>query len=300
MNKTHYLLFILLAFLAGLAGAYVAPASHGPETAASVKETVYARVMRTGTFRCGYSPWPPLIIKDPNTGKLSGIVYDYLEALGDALHLKIDWAEETGWGDFPAALQSGRIDGFCAGVWPNASRAREIDFTRPILYQPIYAYARADDHRFDNNLAALDSPSITLATADGETSSHIANGDFPKAKQVQLAQMSNGSELFTIVVTGKADVTFTDLATAAEYDAKNPGKLRRIESKVPVRVFGNTIAIARGQDGLRRMLDTTTEELLASGVIDKITAQYEQYPGTLLRVAPPYQPESAPASSPRQ
>ena len=256
----------------------------------NIRESAYDRVMRTQTIRCGYAVWPPSIIKDPNTGSLSGIEYEYVEALGAALKLKIDWAEEIGWGDFPAALEAGRIDAFCVGPWPNSARARQVDFVQPIFYQPLYAYARADDLRFDNNLDAINNPNITVATIDGEMSSMIAVKDFPQAKTMQLPQLSTASEPMLNIVDKKADVAFTDPVSFAEYDTKNPGKLRRIPSKMPIRVFGVPLAIARGQDELRRMLDTSTIELLSSGQIEKIIVKYEQYPGTLLRVAPSYQP----------
>jgi ABC-type amino acid transport substrate-binding protein len=294
MKKVNIPLLIVLAFLAGLFGAYAYAHLWNPAASSSSAahiESSYDRVLRTGELRCGYAAWPPIIIKDPNSGTLSGIGYDFVEALGAALKLKIVWAEEVGWGDFPTALASGRIDAFCAGAWSNSSRARQVDFTLPILYQPVYAYARADDKRFDNNLDAINDPNVTIAAIDGEMASLIAVKDFPQAKTLQLAQLSAGSDAFLNVVDKKADIAFTDPATFGEYDAKNPGKLRRVISKAPLRVFGVPLAIAHGQDEFRRMLDTSTTELLSSGQIEKIIAKYEQYPGALLRVAPPYIPQ---------
>lgn len=244
--------------------------------------------MRTHTIRCGYAIWPPLIIKDINSGQLSGTEYDYMEALGKALNLKIEWPEEIGWADFPAALASGRIDAFCAGTWPTASRAREVDFTLPISYQQFVAFARADDKRFDNALAAINDPSVTIATQDGEISAIIAASDYPKAKTVQLPALASGSELFTNVATGKADVTLSESIVGELYNESNPNKIRRIATASPLGVYGNTIAIERGQDEFRRMLDTATQQMLYNGQIEKILAKYEQFTGTLLRVAPPY------------
>ena len=68
-----YLSFTLLALLMGYAGAWIAM----PKTASQVeakKETAYERVTRTGVLRCGYATWPPNVMKDPNTGKVSGII----------------------------------------------------------------------------------------------------------------------------------------------------------------------------------------------------------------------------------
>src|ERR1700722_20209029 len=61
-----------------------------------VKESAYDRVMRTQTIRCGYVLRTPLLVKDPNTAQLSGLFYEYVENLGKALHLKIEWSEEMG------------------------------------------------------------------------------------------------------------------------------------------------------------------------------------------------------------
>lgn len=298
MDKGKYLVVAFLGLFAGFLGAmaasyFIHPSLSSHDDTRPIKESTYDRVMRTQTIRCGYAAWAPLLIKDPNTGQMSGISHDYVEAMGAALKLKIDWAEEVGWGDFPAALESGRIDIFCAGAWPNSSRARQVDFVTPILYQPMYAYVRADDMRFDNHLVGINDPSVIISVMDGEAASAIAAQDFPQAKTLQIAQLSDGAENFVNVITKKADVSITDPATFAEYNAKNPGKLRRVIAKTPLRVFGDTLAIAHGQDTFRRMLNISTEEMLSSGQIEKITEKYEQFPGTLLRVAPTYQENGA-------
>ncbi len=106
----------------------------------------YDRVMQTKTLRCGYGVWPPFIDKDANTGKMSGIFYEYVEALGKNLGIKMIWSTELGTGEFISALQSGRIDAMCASIWPNAVRAKDIDFVRPVYFSPIYAYARSNDY----------------------------------------------------------------------------------------------------------------------------------------------------------
>lgn len=293
MKKRYVLLLPAVAFLAGAAGAWVFQSENSakPLTDAvkSFKESTYDRVMRTQTIRCGYILWNPSLIKDPNTGHLSGIFYDYVEALGKALHLKIEWAEEMGWGDFPAALDNGRIDVMCGGSYANSARARVIDFVRPILYQPMYAYVRADDKRFDNNLDAINDPAVTIITVEGATPSVVAAQDFPKAKNIQLPEMTSLSENFVNLAAGKGDVVILYSGAFSSYDSHNPGKIRRVSAKIPLRVFGDSLAVAGGQDQFRRMLDIATDEMILSGQIDKIIAKYDQNPDALLRVAPPYQ-----------
>ncbi|MDD5587262.1 MAG: transporter substrate-binding domain-containing protein [Alphaproteobacteria bacterium] len=292
MRKPNGLWLVAIALLAGFAGACVAavaqPFLMKADGVRSPHDDVYDRVMRTQTIRCGYGIWPPLLNKDLNSGELSGIFYDYVEELGKALKLKIVWAEEIGGADFAAALKAERVDGMCYSIWPGAARARELDFTAPVYYVAQYAYVRADDKRFDNNVDSINDPSVTVVTVDGNIDQLIAASDFPKAKSFQLTGLASQAELFANVVAKKADVAIADNAAASNYMAHNPGKIRRLAAKAPLRVFGNTIAIAQGQDRFRRMLNTATQELLDSGKIDRIIAKYEEHPGDFLRVAPGY------------
>ncbi len=298
MPKKYLMLSVILGVLSGMVGAWVLSLASGSHPAAvgevkGAKESVYDRVMSTQTIRCGYVVWVPFLVKDPNSGRLSGLFYDYTEALGQALHLKIEWTEEEGWGDYPAALDAGRVDAMCGGSWPNAGRARQIDFIQPILYQPTYAWVRADDTRFDNNLDAINNPAVTIVVIEGSTQPRLAVQYFPKAKLMQLPEMTSLSETFVNLVGGKADVALTTTEAAHQYDVNNPGKIRRIVAAKPLGLFGNGLAIAGGQDRFRRMLDVATQEMLFSGKLDTIIDSYDKIPDAWLRVAPPYQTREA-------
>lgn len=289
MYKSNRLNLIVIGFLIGIGAAFLFIHETGKKAGPQNRqETTFERVMRTQTIKCGYALSFPDLMRDPNTGAFSGIMYDYLEALGTALHLKIQWSEEIGWSDFPEALKAGRIDAVCANVWPNAARALRADFTNPLFYNAVYAYARAGDKRFYDQQATVNDPSVTISSIDGEASGFIAATDFPKAKVIQLPQLSNISELFINVTSKKADIAFQESSTVEKFNKDSDIKLHRVLGGKPLRVFGCTIAVALGQDTFRRMLNTATDELRTSGQIEKILSKYEAFPGALLRVAPMY------------
>ncbi len=258
-----------------------------PAFAVEKKETVYDRVIGTGAIRCGYFSWDPAIIKDPNTGEFRGIIYDYMNEVGKTLSLKVEFTEEIGLGDYPAALESGRIDAMCAGIWPTGERARVADFVEPVYYLPLYAYTQAGDTRFDNDIGVLDNPQYKIAVLEGGATSTIRRKMFPQSQVLELPQLTSPSELFVSLAQGKADVVIYDPFTFRSFDASNPGKLRQAGTK-PVKIFPNTVAVMRGQEEFRRMLDNATRDLRLSGTIDKIIDRHEKYPGTLLRAAVPY------------
>lgn len=287
----NIILVILLSVFSGFLGAGVfgiLSSPIAPAVAPEVQEKAFADIMHTGKIRCGYASAPPLFMEDPNTGEMSGIAYEVVEAIGKSLSLEIEWAEEVGWATFPAALNSGRIDAFCVGAWPNSARAREIYNTQPISYQPYYAYVRADDHRFDKDISLVNDSSVRLSVMDGDTSQAIAKNDFPKATVVGLIESVQPDEMLHNVATNKADVAFVDPIFFSIYEKTNPEKLRKLETG-PLRVFGNVFFVAQGEDKLRLMLNTSITEQLSSDVIEGIIKRYEEVPGTFLRVATPYQ-----------
>jgi len=84
MKPIHLLVVILISAVTTLITAlYLGPVEprqgsfHAP-----IRESAYARVMRTGTLRCGYVLYPKTIERDLNTGKMSGPMYAIMEEMG--------------------------------------------------------------------------------------------------------------------------------------------------------------------------------------------------------------------------
>lgn len=242
---------------------------------AAEKESSYDRVMRTGTLRCGYGIFQPMIMKDPNTGKISGIFADIMEEIGKAADIKVEFVEEVDWGQIPQALQSGKIDAMCAGMWGTAKRGKSLAFSKPLFLSVAEAYARYDDKRFDHNLAAINNANVTLSINDGDVSQEIADRMFPMAKRVSKIQMAGEDFLLMNVVTKKADVTFTTPSIAKAYIKHNPKSLRQIPFDRPLGINRNVIGVDIHETELIRMLDVAVEELQYNGVIDQIFARYD-------------------------
>lgn len=251
--------------------------------------SVYERVMQSGKIRCGYIIDPPGCRKDPNTKKLSGIGVETIELLGKNLGLKIEWAEELDWGSMIQGLETGRYDIIATPIWPNSARVRVADFTRPLYFSPVFAYAKKSSSLLRlSKLDMLNSPKYTIASIDGATPEVIAREDFPKARLLSLPQQCEISQLVLTVSSGKADATFVEPAVVAAYEKHNPGIIERIPSARPVRVFPDCWAIKRGQMEFKSMIDNALNQLINSGALDKLIDKYEPAPQTLFRISIPY------------
>ncbi len=249
---------------------------------------VYDRVMESGKLRCGYFNIPPEFSRDPNTGEFSGIAYDIMAAIGEALHIEIEWVEEAPMGSFIQALKAGRYDAVCSTVWIRADLTREADFSRPVMYTPVGTFVRDDETRFESGRKSIDTPDVKIATIDGESSAILAQFHFPKAQVLSLPELSDVSLLLESVASGKADVAFTYMANFIRYDENNPGKLKAIHTDRPIRAYGNGILIPQGEYQLKRMLDTAIEERLNSGQIDAIIDKHQPRPGAYPKVRRPF------------
>lgn len=282
MNTTKtILLVVVVALVASFVGAKIF--SGGTNQG----EDLTATVLSKGEIRAGYVVYPPSLIKDPNTGQLSGIFYDALEGMGGNLGLKINWVEEVGWGTMIEGLKAGRYDIIVTGLWPNSARAKNVDFTNPLYYSAIGVYVRADETRFAD-LNRINTQNVTIATIDGEMSSFIAQSTFSNAKTLSLPQDTQVAQLLLNITTRKADVTFVEPAIAEEFLANNPGSIKNIAKDRPVRYFGNTMAVPKNQDGFKSMINTAIDELFYSGKVDELINKYEKYSGSFYPVATPY------------
>jgi len=251
--------------------------------------SVYDKVFKAGVIRACYVVYPPASIKDPNTGKLSGVFVETLNKAAENMGLKVDWNTEVGWGDMIEALNSNKCDIIGSPAWSNSTRGKSAEFSQSIYYSAINAYVRANDTRFDSDITIANDTSFKLATIDGETSQLIASRQFPKSQTLQLPQLTDVSQMLLNVVDGKADMAFVEPTVANSYIKNNPGKIKNISITKPVVIYGNVMLIKKGEFTFKSSIDNAINELLNNGYIDTVINNYEKnYPGGFYRVAAPY------------
>lgn len=255
----------------------------------STGKSVYDRVVSSGIIRACYTAFPPALIKDPNTGKLSGVFFETLNKAASNMGLKVDWNTEVGWGDAIQALNSNKCDIIGSSAWSNSTRGKSAEFAQSLYYSAIDAYVRANDNRFDNDILVANDTNYKLVTLDGETSQAIAAQNFPNAKTLQLPQLSDVSQLFVNVADGKGDMTFQDSSTGYQYMKNNPGKIKNASANKPIVVYANVMLIKKGEFAFKSTIDNAIIELLGNGFVDGVINKYEKdYPGAFYRVAAPY------------
>ena len=249
--------------------------------------SLYNRVLRSGKMRAAYAVYPPFCMRDPNTGAMSGIGVEALELIAKKLGLTIEYTEEVGWGSVIEGLQTNRYDIFACPGWTNPRRARIASFSKPLCYQPVFAYARNDDQRFAR-LENINSSSITTSSIDGTTEDLIAQTDFPNAKHLTMPQLTDISQNFLNVTSKKADVVIAEPGFASRFLKTNPGTIKNLDSLSPLRIYPMCWILKKGEFEFKAMLDTVLDEIINSGEMERLIRKYEPNKNAIFLVAKPY------------
>ncbi len=282
----NWTVYVTTAFIALVISLMIGAITDVPPKA-NMAETVYARVVRTGTLRCAYQVWPPFVAKDPSTQKFSGIFPDIIEAVAKQANLKLEWVEEVGTASPYEGFKTGRYDLICSPFTPTPARAVAADFSVPVTYVPYYLFARVDDNRFDSAYAAANNPAVKFVTNDGDLSETIIKKNFPKAGIMNLPNLTNASDMLQNVALKKADLVITEASIAYGYMKNNPGKIKQVMGD-PVATPPAAFPLPPDQYALAAMINTSLQSLRDTGELNSILQHYEQYPGTFLRPAKPY------------
>src|SRR3989344_7629146 len=130
------------------------------------EQSTLTKILDSDEITVCYMTWPPSVIKDPNTGEVSGFIVDIFNEIAKDSELKVTYTEST-WGGFPADLNTGKCDAAIAGIYPTIGRSTSVSFTKPFFYAGNGVAVRAGDSRFDS-IEALNRDDIKIAVIQGE------------------------------------------------------------------------------------------------------------------------------------
>ena len=262
-NKIRKLFFVLVAMLFLLIG----------QKAWADTQDVYDQVMKSHTIRCTYALRPPLLAKDINTGRLSGIGYDLTEEIGKRLSLKIEWVEETGFGSIIESIKTHRADMACGIYWANSARAPYIGFTHPIYFETLYVYSRKDDTRKISSFDELNDPKYSFSSIDGGTPIVLQKQLFPLSKQKTLPELSDLADTFEDLVTKKVDFVLQPEITTVNFEKARPDLIKKLLDK-PVTYYPVVMFLPLNDYRMKSMVDTVLMEIDYDGTLERLLKKY--------------------------
>lgn len=230
---------------------------------APVGESTFGRIQRTGVLRAGYGGFPPYTIVDPSQPdpnmRVRGFVVDMVAQIASrhVPPLRVEW-HNLDWDTLKGDMLSMKFDFLADAVYQTIPRASDFAFTEPFSYFGIAAaVVRKGDRRF-KKFEDLDRADITIAVAQGWTSTEYAQRQLSKPKFKPIIVGKDAFIQLDDVLLGRADVALQDVPTVFQYVKAHADRVEALWLENP------PSWVAAGF--LTRKLDTDLREFLNASI----------------------------------
>ena len=258
-----------------------------PHAVFAQHQSAYDRMIETGTLRCGYASWKPMVYQDLKTGEMQGIMVDLLNEIASFSDIKIDWVAEVDWGQINTALKNQKIDAFCSGMWNDAKRGKFIGYTTPLLFMPVDIFVMEDDTRFPKTKLSIDDVNkaeFSVAYTEGDIIETIAKTELPNVKGVPLPLLGSPADNILHMLTGKTDMVINAQISIQNFQQQNPDKkIRALDLETKIGGFGDVLGVDIHERELISFLNAAIHQLINSGKYDIIINKYlKEYPSSVI------------------
>ncbi|HEY0682073.1 MAG TPA: transporter substrate-binding domain-containing protein [Steroidobacter sp.] len=244
-----------------------------------VATSALSAIRQRRRIRAGFSGFKPYTIANPaDAAKPGGFVVDVLGQIAARMDppLAIEWTPVT-FESLRADMDTGRVDIFADAVYQTIPRAADFLFTRPFGYFGIgVGIVRRSDTRF-TTVADLDREDVTIALAQGWTSTEYAQRVFTRAKLDIVPVGDDGTVPLQKVLAGRADAALQDVPTVAQFVEANSNALKALNlDNPPARVAAGFLLPSTASD-VRDFLDVAIEVLRTDGTLARIATKWRLF-----------------------
>ena len=265
-NNYAVLVISVIAIILALFALFRAPTGVAP-----IEKSTFDNILEKDEITVCYMTWPPSVIKDPNTGKLSGFIIDIFEEVAKDANLKVKYTEST-WGGFPADLNTGKCDAAVAGIYPTIGRSTSVSFTKPFFYAGNGGVVKAGETRF-KTVEDLNKEGVKIAVIQGEYGHIYSQKYLPKATLVVLEKGSDNTAPLVAVSSGQADAGLIMSDVVSEYVKLHP-EVKDLFSDQPYSTTPIVWATRQNDQELLNFLNNGIDYLKSVGFLDATAKKY--------------------------
>jgi arginine/ornithine transport system substrate-binding protein len=247
-------IFLILAMLGGLALAawpwrnYVAPLRIGIEG--------------------GYPPFS----KTEADGRVTGLEIDLAHAFCERMRARCELVK-TDFDQLIPRIKAGELDAAIASLTITEKRLQEVDFSESYYNVPSAWVARSGTVNSVLPGGAMTGKSV--AVLKGSPRDTWVGQGYPEMKRVQVAKEV---EAYSQLSSGQADLAFTSMLVAKTRFLNLPqGKGFGVVGAPIWLGNGVGVAVAKGNDSLRRRFNRAIAETIESGAYKQMAARYVDF-----------------------
>lgn len=242
--------------------------------AASLSSDTVSAIQKKGVINVCYAVWPPAVIKDATTGKLSGHDIDALEYIASQIGVKIEYHEST-FGNMATAVASGECD-IGTSLFVKVPRAAVVSFSQPLFFAGNSALVRRGDTRF-KTIEDANKKGIRVAVANGESGHIFAKEHLPNATIIPIDVESSDLSRFLLEVTsGRADIGVADAVTIKLFAAAHP-ETTDLFANAPFDINPDAWPMRLGDTAFQSLINNSLLYMETSGKWTELEQKYDAH-----------------------
>ena len=241
-----------------------------PLSLAAAADDRIDKIKDSGVIRICQVDYPPMNIKDPVSGKWTGVLPEMSEAFAAELGAKAEHVDAT-WGTVVQNIKTDKCDISAAATFVTTKRAVAVLFTSIVTADTVAAWVGTDSEF--NSYADLDQPGNVIVANSGTPSEANARLIFKKATIKPIVTDRQNTVLLE-VAAGRADAAFLGVIGSLNFLSKNKNvEIRQVDA---TKLFPTPIAwiAPKGEYHLQQVLNSFLASARAKGTLDAIEAKW--------------------------
>lgn len=280
ITKTKLLVLPVAAIALVLAGCSSTPAGSG--TGASKSSARYAvsptlvRAEKAGVLRIAIDTEPPIssIEGTKAVGVVPAVLEEFIKRVGMNVQLQ---ATATPFSSMVPAVQSGRVDTIAAGMYNTPPRAKVVNFTEPVLYNPETLIVPKGNPKHITGINTSSLHGLTVGSYAGTTMLTDLQALAQKDSSIQVKSFTTANLLALAVSQGQIDAGYIDQVSGAYFLKQAPSLkyevLTGLADSQPKSGTGDCLPVIKGDPQLVSLFNTVWNEMKADGSAAKIMEQ---------------------------
>lgn len=248
-------------------------------TPTPARESTLDRIRKERMIRAGYSGFKPYTIITPsgsgNETQITRFCADMLHEMASRQDppWRIEWHKVT-FETLKADVESGRFDVFADAVYQTVPRAADFGFTIPYSYFGVaVGLVRKGEKRF-TRFDDLDRPDVTIALAQGWTSTEYAQRHLSKPKFHLIPVADDPFVQLQEVIAGRADIALQDVPTILQFYKVPKGVVSTLWLDSPPTRVPSGFMTRQGEFELLHFLDVSIRALEADGTLEALDRKW--------------------------
>ena len=278
--KAKLLVLPIAAITVILAGCSSTPDASG--AGASTSSARYAvsptlvKAQKAGVLRIAIDTEPPIssIVDDKGVGVVPEVLEEFVKRVGMNVEIQ---SIPTPFSSMVPEVQSGRVDTIAAGMYNTPARAKVVNFTDPVLYNPETLIAPKGNPKHITGINTSSLHGLTVGSYAGTTMLTDLQALAQKDPSIQVKSFPSANLLALAVSQGQIDAGYIDQVSGAYFLKQDPSLkyevLTGLADTQPKAGTGDCLPVSKNDPKFVSLFNTVWNELKADGSAAKIMEQ---------------------------